>query len=325
MMKRIFLTASLGAMIAAMGMISGVTGIAAPGEWTKIVIKEAFISRQTSIDFRDSNSAPEFGWHIMHGGMRIARGNSLYATMYVPFPAAEPLRLVLVELDVFSDDIVSGVDLEAGKSKYVLNRNGDFVVLERTQFFPDWKSDDDNIPEAATRLTISARGSVSFLDGDYTDCYRLPEEPSGAIIVGSSPSLSVDAPAGCEIVFHPRKKSITAVTIAVSEKGGETVRLRGAVAGGRTDYRIMAVPLSAGFTGMFLKSVKCIAEENTHQRTFLCRDMARALLSLDRGKSVAHCAGAAGGKSSVASDDMDCLCEAVRAETKTFVDSKLRR
>lgn len=293
------------------GMPAGGRGADAPVEWTKIVIKEAFISRQTSIDFRDPNSAAEFGWQVKRGGAFAARGGSLYATMYVPFGRPEPLRLFLVERDVFSDDIVSGVDLEQGKSRYVLNANGDFVVLERTPFYPDGRSGGDETPEKAAVVAGDMRGSVSFLDGDYTDCVKLPDGPVALLLIASSPSLSVDIPSGGDVVLHPRKKSINTVTMAVSEKGGDTVRLRGAVAGRRIDYRVFARRGKADAALLMDLAVKHVASQEGHGSIFACKDIARALLSLDRETTLKKCGAPAG-----ADDARECVCREVRAESK---------
>jgi hypothetical protein len=297
-------------MLTAAGMSTGETD-GGSGEWTKIVIREAFISRQTSIDFRDSNSPPEFGWHVMRGLSRAARGNGLYATMFVPFPAAEPLRLLLVERDVFSDDIVSGVNLERGKTKYVLNANGDFVVLERTPFFPDGKSGDDALPESAAELKGDVSGGVSFLDGDYTDCFRLPAGPSAAMVISGSMSLAVDAPGGDGVIIHPRSRAMTGVRIAVSDTGG-VIRVRGPVGGGKTAYRIYASSGKNGFAEIFGKAVKHLEAETAEPSFVAYRDMARTFLSYDRNAAMSRCAGETG----PGAGRFGRMCEAVVAETK---------
>jgi hypothetical protein len=294
------------------------TGGIESAEWTRIIIKEAFISRQTSIDFRDLNSAPEFGWQVKCGGTFAAGGRSLYATLYAPCPVTEDIRLYLMELDILSDDIVSGVTLEREKSKFVLNGNGDFAVLEIAPLYPDAKSGGDALPTGAVDLRADRHDSVSFLDGDYTDCHRLPAGVSGAVIIASSPSLTVDTPEATGMVIHPIKKTITTVAIVASEKGREVVRLRAPVPVGRVNYSISPVTKGPGITNMMQTCLKHIPGEKTLSRSFLCKDMARALISLDRDGALTFCAAAAGSSPAAGESAADCLCGAVRQETKVI-------
>ncbi|MBN1534741.1 MAG: hypothetical protein JXA20_18870 [Spirochaetes bacterium] len=315
-MKNPALTGAIIVLLTAAVLPAAETFTTESGGWTRIVIKEAFISRQTSIDFRDPSSPPEFGWHVKCGGSFATRGRSLYSTMYAPCRAGEGLRLYLMELDILSDDIVSSVALEPDTSKYLMNGNGDFAVLEITSFYPDARSGGDAQPGDAVGLAAERRDSVSFLDGDYTDCYRLPPDVSRALIIASSPSLSVDAPGAPGIAIHPRQKAITTVTIAAAEIGGGVVRVRGRVSLGRIGYSISPVKRGAGFAGMIRECLKYLPDEKSVPRSFLCRDMARALISLDRGGALLYCAGTAAGGPADGERPIDCLCGAVRQVAK---------
>ena len=279
-------------------------------EWSKIVIKEAFISRQTSIDFADTFSAPEFGWHLNRDGAFITRGNALYSTMYAPFPVSEALRLVLVELDVFSDDIVSGVDLEPDKTRYVLNNNGDFAVIERTAFFPDANSGGDSKPAGARPLDSDRRDSVSFLDGDYTDCHRLRPGPSSALFVFSGMSAVVDAPGDDDTALHPAGSISAGIVIASSERGGGIVRIRGAAGSGKTSYQVFTAFGAKRFDIIFSKAMKYLAGHETEPSFFLYRDMARAFRSYDRESTIKRC----GEHGTAKTDRTSKFCEAVKKE-----------
>lgn len=279
-------------------------------EWSKIEIREAFISRQTSIDFADSFSAPEFGWHINRGGAFLTRGNALYSTMYAPFPVSGTLRLVLVELDVFSDDIVSGVDLEPDKTRYVLNNNGDFVVIERTPFLPDRNSGGDSKPAGARPLDSDRKDSVSFLDGDYTDCYRLQPGLSSAVFIFSGISAVADAPGDDDTTLHPARSLNAGIIIASSERGGGIVRIRGAAGSGKTSYQVFTAFGGKRFDIIFSKAMKYLAGHESEPSFFLYRDMAKAFRSYDRESTIKRC----GEHGAAKADRTSKFCEAVKKE-----------
>ncbi len=312
-MQRIVSIMMVSAAVTVAGIITAGTHENSRSEWTRIDVREAFVSRKTSIDFRDPNSPAEFGWHVKRGGVFAARGGSLYSTMFVPFPPAEQLQLYLVELDVFSDDIVSGVDLEEGKSKYVLNANGDFAVLERTAFFPDRNSGGDALPESAPLIVRDTAGSVSFLNGDYTDCFRIPDGSFAAVIISRSMSLAVDAPGVGHIIIHPRNRSMASVKMASSEGGG-VLRLRGPVGGGETEYHILVSMGKKNTSELLGRAIKYLDAGERAVSSFRYRDLARACMSYDPAAAIAWCSGKGGTGSA---DRSRLFCDTVEKSGKT--------
>jgi hypothetical protein len=142
--------------------------------WSKMRINEAFISRATFIDHGEGSDS-EFGWHIRYKGIYQIKGG-LYSTMYFPCSPDEPIRLVLVELDFWSDDIIAGINVGKKAKRLPITMNGDFISFERTPFYPEKKSGSNWEKKGATPLKKDTHDSVSFLNGDYTDIYKLPSK-----------------------------------------------------------------------------------------------------------------------------------------------------
>lgn len=216
--------------------------------WTKLTIKEAFISRATSQANRDTFSAPEFGWHVNSAQGLLSRGD-LYADMFYPRNSAEPVRLVLVERDVFADDKIAGVDLPGATGnveRYKLTANGDFVMLQRSEFQPDANSGSDGRREGAISLAGKKehKDSVSFRDGDYTDYYRLPEKPAAVMILDRSIGGDFTFPGA---TTQPRTVpegpafGRTLVLECPGRKDAPYLRLRSSIGAGKSEYRLLIV------------------------------------------------------------------------------------
>ncbi len=216
--------------------------------WTRLTIKEAFVSRATSQAHRDVFSAPEFGWHVRSAGNRLARGD-LYADVYYARGPDEPARLVLVERDMLADDTVAGVDLPPATGKierYELTSNGDFVMLERSEFRPDANSGADARKCGAIALAGKKEhtDSLSFRDGDYTDYYYLPEKPTVVLILDRSIGGDFtfpDAVAPPRIVPEGPVFGRTVVLDFAGRKEMPYLRLRGSIGAGKSAYRLLIV------------------------------------------------------------------------------------
>ena len=155
-------------------------------QWSRVSVEEAFISRRTSIQYRDEFSAAEFGWRLKQGKKILGRG-ALYPTLYAPFTLKQELRMELIERDLFVDDLVAGFKLGSspGRIKYTVTRNGDFAIVTRSAFYPEAKSGPDYLPGGASVLLGNrfVQGSVSFLGRDYTDHFRLPGGETSILLV----------------------------------------------------------------------------------------------------------------------------------------------
>ena len=258
-------------------------------EWTKIVIKEAFISRQTSQDHRDTHSAPEFGWHIRKDGTFITKGGRLYSTMYVPFPLKKRVRLILVERDVFVDDIVAGVTLKPDVAKYTLTKNGDFVITERKAFYPDGNSGKNSSVKNAGEITGDFSDSVSFLGGDYTDYHRMPPGPASLLILSKRGIGHLDSSDTYNVKTYPRSMSMTQVQSINSVQGGGTFRIRGKIGWSKINYTILIGRGKNRFNILFKKAMIYLNENYNGASYFTRRDLAKALLELNKTATLNMC------------------------------------
>ncbi|MCR9143351.1 MAG: hypothetical protein NXI24_13950 [bacterium] len=170
--------------------------------WTRLKIKEAFISRATSEKFRDAFSAAEFGWKILDSKNKVLARGTLYSDLFFPFPPdfapadeSGAVRLALIERDVFEDDRVASVSLRPGVNRYELTEAGDFVQLERVRVEPDRASGGDANPGGAQLMrTDELAGSVDFRAGDYTDYLRLPDNTGAVLLLRDRFTLNWDLP-----------------------------------------------------------------------------------------------------------------------------------
>ena len=254
-------------------------------EWIKLEIKEAFVSRQTHIDFRDSFSGAEFGWHVMVNGSRAYRGTRLYSTMYYPSIPDSTVRLILVEVDVLSDDIVSGVDLTGDAGRYEMNKNGDWALITRTVFRPDAKSGPDGRPDGARLITGDATDSVSFLDGDFTDYWRVP---GGTMAMVFSSQLSLSRVDDSSRVL-PASGGMKSVQLIIPSTEGCIFRVRAAVGGGINRYRILTAKGANAGAEMLNKAIAYLEGTPKLPTIFTASDMAHIFNEYDRDAAVKRC------------------------------------
>ncbi|TAL38420.1 MAG: hypothetical protein EPN93_04755 [Spirochaetes bacterium] len=296
-----------------LGLLAALTLRADPGrldatQWARIEIKEAFISRQTSIDFADAASAPEFGWHLYAGDDFIMRADRIYAVMYAPQYQGIPIRLVLVECDIVFDDIVSGTDLIAGVSRYTLNPRGDFTVIERTAFFPEKASGPDSDQKGSVPVSADTTGSVSFIDGDYTDWFRFADGITAALVVTDSRPGIIDAPVESDAKAFDGERSFGTVHILSITKPGTPVRIRGPIGGGKLEYRVLPVRGADRFGALFGRAMRLLEGESESASIFIVDDMAKAFLEYDAAATRARCAEATG---AAAGSNVRKFCAAV--------------
>ena len=205
-------------------------------EWSMIEIKETFISKETYNQFRDDYSSAEFGWKIDYQNKFMGRID-LYGKFYIPVKQDAPVKLVLIERDIFSDDIVASVELKPLKYNYKLN-NDDFVTIARESYFPDANSGSDNKPENATRISKSTRGTVDFLSGDYTDYIKTSHDGAIFLVYTQKEIVEVSSPVDSECVVYPGPDDSTFIYLADCPKKGDLLRIRGLVGSGQRLYNI---------------------------------------------------------------------------------------
>jgi hypothetical protein len=254
-------------------------------EWVRLDIKEAFVSRQTHIDFRDSFSGAEFGWHVMVNNRQVFRGIRLYSTLYYPSLPGSTVRLMLTEVDVLSDDIVGGVDLADGLNRYEISRNGDWVLISRTSFRPDSKSGPDSRPDGARLIAGDMADSVSFMGGDFTDYLRIPGN-SMAMVIASQVVLSV--PDDTARIL-PASRGMKSVQLLVPSADGATFRLRGSVGSGARPYRILFTKGEASGNAMLDKAVAYLEGTAKLPSLFTASDMAHIFNEYDHELAVKKC------------------------------------
>lgn len=289
--KRFFIPAVLLAWIAPAAYFAPAALFAPPAgkgdeadvrDWSRIVVLEAFISRQTYLDYRDAHSAPEFGWHVKQGET-FAGGGVLYSTIFVPHAPEVPLRMALVERDVFADDLVATFDLKAGSQRYRITGQGDYAVVERTRFRPDSQSGGDARPPGG-ELTAGKdwNDTVSFLEGDYTDYRRLPAERGLLFFSGR---CRLDLP-GATVRRVPEGNAI-AGRFLVEYAGGRSLRVRGRIGAGRCPFTVFQTAADpAGrraIRGRYLRAI----ESSESGRDF--EVFARSMEKFDREGTFAAC------------------------------------
>lgn len=254
-------------------------------EWVRLEIKEAFVSRQTHADFRDSFSGAEFGWHVMVNNRRVFRGIRLYSTLYYPSLPGSTVRLMLTEVDVLSDDIVGGVDLADGVNRYEMSKNGDWVLISRTSFKPDSKSGPDSRPNGARLIAGDMADSVSFLGGDFTDYLRIPGN-SMAMVIATQIVLSVPDDSAR---VHPASRGMKSVQLLVPGADGATFRLRGSVGSGTQRYRVLFTKGDSAGSAMLDKAVAYLEGTAKLPSLFTASDMAHIFNEYDRELAVKKC------------------------------------
>jgi len=205
--------------------------------WTKVEVKEAFVSRKTSELFKDDNSAPEFGWHIRFNNKNMGRG-SLYSVFYIPVHPSEQPELILVERDVFSDDIVSSVILDQKKKKYFPGNGEDFAVITKKKFNPDRYSGSDRLTAGASEIQIRNKGAVNFIRGDYTDYFKTVKSSSMVFISSRNSGLDVSCPKNPSCSVFPEKQNMEKYFLADIKEKGSYLRIRGPVGRGKIEYEI---------------------------------------------------------------------------------------
>lgn len=256
-------------------------------EWIKLEIKEAFISRQTYIDFKDANTDAEFGWHVKINNTFACRGNRLYATMYYPSIPNATVRLILVELDPFSDDIVSGVNLTDVESKYELNKNGDWAVISRTVFRPDAQSGPDTRPSGARDISGDISDSVSFLDGDFTDYLRLRAQTL-ALLITPHHGLSCSSSSARILPSFGGMKSARFI---IPNEEGSIIRIRAPLGAGKSHYQILSAQGPSAFDTLLDKAIAYLEKASDHSSIFLSSDMALAFCEYNCNAVKRKCAG----------------------------------
>ncbi len=254
-------------------------------EWVRLDIKEAFVSRQTHIDFRDSFSGAEFGWHVMVNNRRVFRGIRLYSTLYYPSLPGSTVRLMLTEVDVLSDDIVGGVDLADGVNRYEISKNGDWVLINRTSFRPDSKSGPDSRPDGARLIDGDTVDSVSFLGGDFTDYLRIPGN-SMAMITATQVALSV--PDDTARVL-PASRGMKSVQLLVPGADGATFRLRGSAGSGTQRYRVLFTRGDSAGSAMLDKAIAYLEGTVKLPSLFTASDMAHVFNEYDHDLAMKKC------------------------------------
>ncbi|MBN2079849.1 MAG: hypothetical protein JW838_12855 [Spirochaetes bacterium] len=254
-------------------------------EWVRLEIKEAFVSRQTHIDFRDSFSGAEFGWHVMVNDRHVYRGMRLYSTLYYPSLPGSTVRLMLTEVDVLSDDIVSGVDLADGVNRYEMNKNGDWVLIKRTPFRPDSQSGPDSRPGGARLIDGDSNDSVSFLGGDFTDYLRVP---AGSMAMVIAPQISLVIPDDTARVL-PTSRGMKSVKLVIPGSDGSLFRLRGAVGTGTLRYRILFTRGDDAGNVMLDRAISYLESTVKLPSLFTASDMAHIFNEYDRENVVTKC------------------------------------
>ena len=257
--------------------------------WLKISIKEAFISRQTTLDHRDSGSAAEFGWHLKHAGRLTTKVNDLSGTFYTPYTFNDKLRLLLVERDVFVDDLVAAVNLEKNILKYTLNKNGDFVTLEFEYFKPDAKSGKDYSAAGAGFIEKKIEDSVSFIDADFTDHYRFKSGRMLSLFVSDTPPGNIEAVSSDSLVIYPGPKTFQNVYLLQTAEGSNTLKIRGGIGRGQCNYSITALPEKGAFLKLMNSVEKRVKMSKRGSSYFALKPYAVAFLTYDKNKTMQFC------------------------------------
>ncbi|MBN1498614.1 MAG: hypothetical protein JW982_00530 [Spirochaetes bacterium] len=283
MIKKISLLFSIFAVMSAV-YAQPLTSDTEPDEWTRLTIEEVFISRKTNLDYSDASSAAEFGWHIKKNNVRFCRSSNIYATMYYPSSPDETVRLILVERDFFNDDMVSGIDLEKGKTRYTLNLNGDFTVISRTSFFPDKNSGNDAKLKGADYFTQDFSDSVSFTGNDFTDYHRLKKNQTVLLIAASTPG-TIDTP-DSGIVIFPDNRLIQEVFI-ISAEQDSAFRIRGVIGSGEITYSIFSAAGNDRELEILTKAMNYMTK-NKHS-IFFSKSLARAFHQYSNDTVVNYC------------------------------------
>jgi len=255
--------------------------------WYHISVREVFISRQTAISYKDHYSAPEFGWHVEVGNSRLARG-SLYSSFYVQVQKNEKIRMVLVERDLFQDDIVAGFYLNFSK-KYTITDNGDFALIKQSQFFPDRKSGSDSNPHGANELSINKtiKDSVSFLGGDYTDFYKTTL-PDTTVLMINSQGCKIDAPKLDHERIFPKKQSNSKFVILEMKLPGY-VRIRGSVGSNIKHYSLYTITAAKRQQRILLRILNFIASNPAYQNSIYFNDFSKLMRQYDPDGTISYC------------------------------------
>ncbi|TFH39082.1 MAG: hypothetical protein E4G96_09545 [Chrysiogenales bacterium] len=253
--------------------------------WIKLEVSEAFVSRQSYIDFRDNFSGAEFGWHVSINGVRVSRGNRLYSTMYYPSIDGSSVRLLLVELDAFSDDIVSGADLKNEVDRYEMNKNGDWVLIRRSPFQPDANSGPDARPAGARFLKADVNDSVSFLDGDCTDYYRIARK-SLALVVSAQIPLSVP---DTSLIVYPRLRGMKSAQLISAGDSEGVFRLRSLTGFGIQHYRILFTGNASEGGAMLDKAIAYLETTARLPSIFTASDIAHIFVEYDHETARTKC------------------------------------
>ena len=246
--------------------------------WTKLIIEEAFVSRETAQRFREPFGAPEFGWHVRVRGRLVATAD-LYGTLYIPAPRDAAFSLTLVERDVFADDVVMSLNIEPQDSDLVFGP--DRARISREGVEPDRDSGADARAPGIALSHNPTTGTVDFGRGDFTDYYRLPDRPSVVLVIKDSMSGSVDLrPEDGNVHPHDTrllKRSIILEALA----GSRSLRIRSRIGPGTIRYTIIHASGPDHRAALLAGTLRAIPNESSLDDYFAFEDLVGAWNSYD--------------------------------------------
>jgi len=255
--------------------------------WSKISINEVFISKKTHELFRDENSPAEFGWHITSGSVLMGR-SSLYHTFFIPVKPYSPVNVILVERDIFVDDIVSSITLKKYKKKYKLNNNNDFAIIEWEKFLPDSNSGSDYSSSGASDLKNFISDSVDFQNGDYTDYYRVNRDKTLVFIKSDKSGMNITSPgdSACSVISSGNMN--TKFFLAECPVTENLLRIRASVGSGKINYSLNAaegVNRKNQMVPIIMDFIKTLSSDNF----FAMDDISNLLMQIMPEESKNYC------------------------------------
>lgn len=204
-------------------------------QWLHIEVV-SFNYYQDEID--GNGTSPEFAWLIQENGRTLARIPYALGNIYAPVSITQAPLLTLAEVDADKDHNIESFQISENLKNISFKDDlGSAKVIIKI-IYPNAKSGNDHLPELASNLTMPVASSVSFLNQDATDYYKITAKYNCSLIIAREPILTESLLGRLD--FYPRKKPAK-FTLAIS-RGEDLLRIRAIPGSAKSRYFIYPLP-----------------------------------------------------------------------------------